>query len=38
MYYTYYTVKNFTCGALYNTFYTNVTYHTMEPHSGSVLY
>ena len=38
MYNMYYMVKNFACGALYNTFYTNVIYHTMGPHSGSVLY
>ena len=38
MYYTYYTVKNFACGALYNTYNTNVTYHTTEPLRGSVLY
>lgn len=38
MYYTYYTVKNFACGALYNTNNTNVTYDTTEPLRGSVLY
>ena len=38
MYYTYYTVKNFACGALYNTYYTNVAYDTTEPLCGSVLY
>ena len=28
MYYTYYIA----CGALYNTYYTNVTFRTMKPH------